>query len=417
MIIRVVFSGFLALFALTGAHGAPTPPIAKAEVTTVIDRHNGGVGGLVVDQLGFLYIADFHENVWRYNPADQQVSPHAAGLYGASGNTFDKNGNLYQANFYGHSITRIARSGEQTTVAADNLDGPVGMVFDDAGNLMICSCNDQSIKKLAPDGLVTTFAKSAAFNCPNGITKNDAGDFFAVSFSGSKIIKITPGGETSVFADTGGSGVGHIVFVRGIFYATSFFDNKIYRITGAGEVSHFAGSGERNVKDGLVVDAEFSSPNGIAVDPTGSFLYVNDYIGDEASNGISRSPFSVRRIELPRLHKVLEHALDTDSLEAAQIAYQSYRDDPINSGEDTEDEINALGWSYMTKNDYENAVFTFEVNARSHPESWRVFSSLGAAYMRAGKNRLAIEVLENSLALNPENSRATARLKELNGES
>ena len=246
---------------------------------------------------------------------------------------------------------------------------------------------------------------------------NDDGDFFVVSFSGSKIIKITPQGETSVFADTGGSGVGHIVHLRGVFYATSFFDNKIYRISGEGVVSEFAGSGERKVQDGPVANSMFSSPNGIAVDPTGSYLYVNDYIGDESDNGIARSPFSVRRIELPRLHKVVEYKLETESIEAAGIAYRAYKDDPRNAGEDTEDEINSLGWSYMSKSDYANAISTFELNANSYPGSWRVFSSLGAAYKRAGKRDLAIGTLEKSLELNPENTKATTRLEELGAGS
>jgi tetratricopeptide (TPR) repeat protein len=203
------------------------------------------------------------------------------------------------------------------------------------------------------------------------------------------------------------------VFSRGVFYATSFFDNKIYRITGDGTVSHFAGSGERIVKDGPVADAAFSSPNGIAVDPTGSYLYVNDYIGDASANGIARSPFSIRRIELPRLHEIIKHKLDTESTDAAKIAYRAYRDDSATSGEDTEDEINLLGWSYMSKSDYEKAIFTFEVNANSYPDSWRVYSSLGAAYMRAGENDLAISTLEKSLELKPDNIKAIERLKEL----
>ena len=71
----------------------------------------------------------------------------------------------------------------------------------------------------------------------------------------------------------------------------------------------------------------------------------------------------------------------------------------------------------MSKTDYENAIFAFEVNANSYPGSWRVFSSLAAAYMRAGKKGLAIDTLEKSLELKPDNIRAIERLKELNGDA
>jgi sugar lactone lactonase YvrE len=400
--------------ACINAQAATQAPLREAQVTTIISQHKGAVGGLAVDALGVLYVADFQERIWKLDPNDNSLSVYASDLYGASGITFDRNGNLYQANFFGHSIFRLSRSGERELILEDSLDGPVGMVFDSEENLFICSCNDQSIKKLTPEGITSTFAKSGEFNCPNGITKNDRGDLFVVSFSGSKIVRITPQGETSVFADTKGKGLGHIIFLRGVFYATSFNDNKIYRITGDGEVVEFAGSGERKVEDGPVMAASFSNPNGIAADPTGRYLYVNDYVGDGSQSGIFRTPFSIRRIELPRLGSIMKYTLDTASLSAASAAYQAYKIDPLNFGEDTEDEVNLLGWSYMGNGSNDKAEFVFETNANSYPESWRVFSSLGAAYMRVGKNERAIEVLRRSLVLNPENHIAIARLKELN---
>ena len=410
---RGLLTVLLAVLAMAAAQGADGPPIHEASVTTVVKQHRGGVGGVVVDQLGFVYVADFHENVWRLDPANNELSLYSSGLYGASGNTFDRNGNLYQANFYGHSIQKISRSGEMSTVLTDGLNGPVGMVFDDAGNLMICSCNDQSIKKLTPEGSVTTFATSAEFNCPNGITRNDAGDFFVVSFSSPKIMKITPDGEISEFANTGGNGVGHIVLLRDVFYATSFVDNKIYRISADGSVSLFSGDGERSSTDGPVAEATFSSPNGIAADPTGNYLYINDYIGDQNAMGATRSPFSLRRIELPRLNKIMAFALESESRDAADVAYRSFKDDPASAGENTESEMNSLGWGYMSRNEFENAAYVFKLNAESYPDSWRAYSSLGASYMRVEERDLAISALKKSLELNPENVRATARLKEL----
>ncbi|MEJ2086093.1 MAG: hypothetical protein P8Y44_10515, partial [Acidobacteriota bacterium] len=127
-------------------------PITEARVTTVIENHAGWVGGVTVDQLGYVYVADFRENVWRFDPVSEEMAVFASNLYGASGNTFDRNGNLYQANFYGHSVERIARDGTTTTVADTDLAGPVGMVFDSHGNLLMCNCNDQSVKKMSPAG-------------------------------------------------------------------------------------------------------------------------------------------------------------------------------------------------------------------------------------------------------------------------
>ncbi len=409
---KSIASAFPALLASVCSFAAP---VQQAEVTTIIENHQGGVGGVVSDQMGYVYVADFLETVWRLNPADTQFNSYASGSYGASGNTFDKNGNLYQANYFGQSIDRITRSGERTTVISEGLAGPVGMTFDSNGNLFICDCNDQTIKKATPDGEVSTFATSDHFNCPNGITQNNAGEFFVVSFSGSKIVKVTPDGETSVFADSGGNGLGHITYLRGVLYATSFYDNKVYRITEDGKATHFAGTGKREVRDGAALESAFSNPNGITADPTGTYLYINDKVSDENEPASLAERFSIRRIELPRASKAVQYMLDNENESAAGKAYRTHLADAMNVGENTEPEMNSLGWSYLLKNDYDNSIFVFKLNVETYPNSWGTWSSLGAAYYRSNKGELAIKALEKSLELNPENNRAIVRLKALRG--
>ena len=120
---KSIASAFPVLLASVCSFAAP---VQQAEVTTIIENHQGGVGGVVSDQMGYVYVADFLETVWRLNPADMNLGSYASGSYGASGNTFDKNGNLYQANYFGQSIDRITRSGERTTVISEGLAGPVG---------------------------------------------------------------------------------------------------------------------------------------------------------------------------------------------------------------------------------------------------------------------------------------------------
>ena len=391
----------------------PEPPTTVPVVTTLLDDHRGWVGGVSVDQLGFLYVADFHESVWRLNPASGEIELYADGFYGASGNTLDRNGNLYQASFYGHTISRIARSGEAETIVDKGLNGPVGMTFNPDGDLLVCNCNDRRILKVDADGQVTEFATSEYFICPNGITLDPDGNAYVVSFSGSKVIKITPDGETSVFADSKGKGLGHITYLRGIFYATSFQDNKVYRISPSGEITVLAGTGERGGTDGPGAEATFSNPNGVVADPSGTYLYINDYVGPAFASGLAATPFSVRRIELPSLTKTLDYSLTHQSIEEMRKAYRAFVASPTSAGESTLAPMNQLGWRYLQQGKTAEAVALFELNAETHPDSWRVFSSLGAGYMRVGEKKKAIKVLEKSLELNPDNTIALGRLKEL----
>jgi sugar lactone lactonase YvrE len=406
---RILLTVFV-FFSLQPAAFAQEPPITKPVVSTIVTSHPGAVGGLITDQLGFVYIADFMDTVWRLNPHTGKLLQFATGFYGSSGNTLDKNGNLIQSSYFGNSISRISRSGEVVTLADDGLNGPVGMIFNQANELLVCNCNDQTIKKVDENGNVTDFAKSPDFNCPNGISKDSEDNMYVVSFSGSKIVKITPEGTATVFADSQGNGLGHIAMVNGVFYASSFNDNKVFRITSDGALTLLAGTGNRGQKDGAGHEAEFSNPNGIYGDSTGRYLYINDYIGDPNASGTERTPFSVRRIELPNLVRILDHALEHESIEAMETAYQTYTTDSGNTGEKNMNGMNNLGWKYLTLNRFPEAVAVFELNVIANPDSWRVYSSMGAAYMKVNENQKAIEVLQKSLELNPENMVAKGRL-------
>src|SRR3984893_672579 len=118
---------------------------AQAEIrslTQVIDGH--AVGGVTVDLVGNLYVADFGDLVWKITPeGDRQV--FALGFYGASGNAIDNEGNLLQSNFYGDSITKVDRKG-QANQFVSGLRGPVGI----AGNkqtrdVYVANCRHKSI--------------------------------------------------------------------------------------------------------------------------------------------------------------------------------------------------------------------------------------------------------------------------------
>src|SRR5437762_81015 len=92
-------------------------------LTNVIDGH--AVGGITIDLVGNIYVADFGDVVWKITPEGKR-HVFASGLYGASGNAIDNEGNLLQSNFYGDSITKIDRKGQAQPFVTSGLSGPVG---------------------------------------------------------------------------------------------------------------------------------------------------------------------------------------------------------------------------------------------------------------------------------------------------
>jgi 3-oxoadipate enol-lactonase len=106
--------------------------------------------------------------------------------------------------------------------------------------------------------------------------------------------------------------------------------------------------------------------------------------------------------------------LNTQGVESAVHYFQKHREGEPNCTIFDEVEMNALGYSYLGKNNTEEAIKLFTLNTIAYPQSANVYDSLGEAYMKAGKKELAIENYEKSLKLNPHNTNAVEQLKKLN---
>ncbi len=82
-----------------------------------------------------------------------------------------------------------------------------------------------------------------------------------------------------------------------------------------------------------------------------------------------------------------------------------------------EGNFNAIGYGLLDNKKIEAALEVFKMNAELFPESWKVYDSLGEAYMTAGSKELAIENYEKSLKLDPKSQSAKQALKKLRGEN
>ena len=371
----------------------------------------GRLGGVTVDRLGFIYVSNFRDAVWKISPKGK-VALLTDGLYGASGNTIDAKGNLYQANFFAHSIVKIDRFGHISPFIEEGLNSPVGMVFDKKNNLYVCNFSDNNILKISPDKQVQIFAEGDNFNGPNGITVDNEDNLYVVNFNNNQVVKITPDGKPSTFANIPGvDGNAHLVYYNNSFYLTKIKSNQLFQINISGEVKLFAGTRQYAITEGDAMQASFAAPNGIGVDPLIGVLYINNVKGQWGSR--QPSTIEISKIELLTISQILSHYLDQNDIEGAKEAFWTYQKDPFHSNENLAAPIAALGWQYMVKRNVTAALALFNLNREAYPNNWRSYYNLAEVYKIIGQVPQAKEFYEKALKQQPDNKLVQGKLKTL----
>ena len=405
----------LAVLASLSAPASSTPQqgIPPDTVVTVFDGDTipemGAVGGVAVDRLGYVYVADFRNRVWRYAPGGE-VHVYADGLYGASGNAIGPRGELYQSSFHGNYITRIARDGTAEVYADQGPNGPVGIAAGDEGELYVVNCSGGNVAVVRPGAPAEPIASGPLFACPNGITRDDRGDLYVVNFSNTQVVRISADGTASVFTDIpGAGGNGHIVFARGGFYVTKFRGHQVFRVERDGTFTVIAGTGARGQSDGPATTALMSQPNGIAVSPSGQELWVNELLeGSGVAGGPARSV--LRRIRLISLADVLTAAGSDGGVASAYRAYRTAR-----PKEHTAAAAIAVGYQFLQTQRVPDALTVFRLNAEDFPEHVASQYHLGEAYRFTGQPDLAATQYEKTLRLDPDHPLAGDRLRAVRG--
>jgi sugar lactone lactonase YvrE len=381
----------------------------------VTDTLVGAVGGVAVDGLGIIYVADFGESVYKVWP-DGRWELFATGLYGTSGNAIDSRGRLLQSEFTGNRVSRVERDGTVSTLV-EGLQGPVGIAVGPDDEFYVNNCATNTVSRVTPEGTVELFAESELFNCPNGITRASDGVIFVVNFSDGRVLQVETDGRVSELATLPGGGNGHVTIARGDLFVTSFKGHRIYRITRGGEVTPVAGSGTIGEADGPALEAAFTFPNGIAAGPNQDRVYVNDYINrfppTIEAQPVPRS--TVRQLTLAAFWERLATVRTTEGVEAMREFYRAWKSSPATGSLFTEIEVNALGYGLLNGGDLEGSLALFELNAGSYPNSFNAWDSWAEALARAGRVDEAIRYYERSLELNPGNDNARQKLTELRG--
>ena len=97
------------------------------------------------------------------------------------------------------------------------------------------------------------------------------------------------------------------------------------------------------------------------------------------------------------------------SLEAYQALMKEDSKDPTIN----EDNLNGLGYRFLSNNQMKIGQDVLKVNMMLYPDSFNVYDSYAEACMKLGEIDLAIENYKKSIKLNPDNNNAKEKLKQL----
>ena len=227
------------------------------------------------------------------SPQDGVCSGHTAPAAGGGGNAPANGGN----------VTTYAGDGTEGfsdgAAAQARFDNPYFIARDVAGNLYISDNGNNRIRKITQGGEVSTLAGSgvagyadgpgatARFNRPAGIAVDTSGNVYVADRS-NRIRKISPSGEVSTLAGSGVAGYadgqgttaqfsypdGLAVDSSGNVYVADGGNSRIRKISPAGLVTTLAGSSS-GYADGQGAAARFAYPFDVDVDSSGNVFVVD----------------------------------------------------------------------------------------------------------------------------------------------
>jgi sugar lactone lactonase YvrE len=177
----------------------------------------------------FVYVADWANDLIRKISPDGKVytiagngnrgakngNGSSASFYLPGGIALDSIGNMYVADTYNNLIRKISPTGVVTTLAGKTARGsangqgpaatfshPTGIAVDREGNVYVADVGNNRIRKINPSGMVTVFAGSgvpgsengrdtlASFNRPYGVAVDQSGNIFVADYLNNLVRKI-----------------------------------------------------------------------------------------------------------------------------------------------------------------------------------------------------------------------------------
>ncbi len=294
--------------------------------------------GVAADAAGNFYIADGGDNVIRKVAANGTITTVAGnGIPGYSGDggqataarlrnpfgvALGPGGNLYIADSGNNRIRIVAANGTITTVAGSASQGysgdggpatsaalasPYGIAVDAAGVMYISDRANNRVRKVASDHTITTLAGNgtagysgdgglatgAKLQQPEGVAVDTAGNVYIADTGNNVVRMVSPDLKIAALAGNGIQGYsgdagpavdarlatpnGVTVDAAGNVFIADTGNNAVRMVAPNHTIRTIAGNGTFGYSGdgGLATAAEFESPAGVAVDPTGK-VYIAD---------------------------------------------------------------------------------------------------------------------------------------------
>lgn len=116
---------------------------------------------------------------------------------------------------------------------------------------------------------------------------------------------------------------------------------------------------------------------------------------------------------LPDISKIIRNILIKEGTDAAFKKFQELVEPKSKTVYLGEWEINKVGYMFLSKKSFKEAIAVFDFNVAQHPKSANAYDSLAEAHLNAGNKAEAIKNYKHSLFLNPGNDNAKKMLDEV----
>ena len=276
----------------------------------------GKTNGVALDAAGNLYIGETYKGLRKVN-TQGIISTLGSGM-GPFGVAVDTSGNIYVGDNSGNLVWKVTPSGTTTIFAGTRTSGfagdggpatkawlnvPYGVAVDHSGNVYIADSENNRIRKVDTKGTITTVAgtgsrgfsgdggpaTNAQIYAPWGLAVDNSGNLFIADYQNGRVRKVDTNGIIATVAGNGSavccSGEGgpaakatiplvESVAVDGVGNLYIGQGGRVAKVDTSGTFRTIVGPGFSNDDNIPATSAYLLDNAGIAVDSTGSILYI-----------------------------------------------------------------------------------------------------------------------------------------------